>query len=113
MRWVGKRGGGEVKEIHGGGMKETVSRKKEAHKTMCRNSTEENKMRHKSMKKKAVTKAMREKAEEAFTELQNCTNGMLRLAKGLKTDSNEIEGGRCMRGSDGKLCFSEKESGKA
>ena len=33
----------------------------------------------------------------------------LRLVKGLKTDSNEVEGGRCMRGSDGKLCFSEKE----
>ena len=31
---------------------------------------------------------------------------------GLKTDSKEVEGGRCMRGSDGKLCFSEKERGK-
>ena len=37
---------------------------------------------------------------------------MLRLVKGLKTDSKEVEGGRCMRGSDGKLCFSEKERGK-
>ena len=34
---------------------------------------------------------------------------MLRLVKGLNTDSKEVEGGRCMRGSDGKLCFSEKE----
>ena len=30
----------------------------------------------------------------------------------LYTDSNEVDGGRCMRGSDGKLCFSEKERGK-
>ena len=37
---------------------------------------------------------------------------MFRLVKGLKTDSKEVEGGRCMRGSDGKLCFSEKERGK-
>ena len=37
---------------------------------------------------------------------------MLRLVKGLKTDSKEVEGGRCMRGSDGKQCFSEKERGK-
>ena len=37
---------------------------------------------------------------------------MFRLVKGLKTDSKEDEGGRCMRGSDGKLCFSKKERGK-
>ena len=30
----------------------------------------------------------------------------------MKTDSKENEGGRCMRGSDGKLCFSEKERSK-
>ena len=49
---------------------ESVSRKKKAHKAMCQNSTEKNK-RHKSMKnkaKKAVSKAMREKAEEAHSE---------------------------------------------
>ena len=54
---------------------------------------------------------MREKAEEALTELQNCPNGMLRLAKGLKTGSKAAEGGRCMRRSDGKLCYREKERG--
>ena len=36
---------------------------------------------------------------------------MLRLVKGLKIDSKEVVGGRCMRGSDGKLCFSEKGRG--
>ena len=48
---------------------------------MCRNSTEENKRRHGNMKKKAgklakkaVSKSMREKAEEALTELHNCPN---------------------------------------
>ena len=34
---------------------------------------------------------------------------MFRFLKGLKTDSKEVEGGRCVRGSNGKLCFSEKE----
>ena len=55
-------------------VKESVVRKKEAHKAMCQNSTEENKRRYKSMKSKAnkaVSKAMRETAEEALTELQN------------------------------------------
>ena len=61
------------------------------------------------MKNKAVSKAMREKAEEAVSELENCPNGMFSLVKGLKTDSKEVEGGRCMRGSDGRLCFIEKE----
>ena len=37
---------------------------------------------------------------------------MFRILNGLKTDSKEVEGGRCMRGSDVKLCFSEKERGK-
>ena len=46
---------------------------------------------------KAVSKAMREKAEEAIAELQNCPNGIFRLVKGLKTDSKEVEGGRCVR----------------
>ena len=51
-------------------VKEAVSRKKEAHKAMCQNSSEENKRRYKSMKnkaKKAVFKAVREKADEALT----------------------------------------------
>ena len=59
---------------------------------MCHYSTAENKRRYESMKKKsnkAVSKAMKEKAEEALAELQNCPNGMLRLVKGLKTDSKE------------------------
>ena len=49
VRCVGRQIGGEVKEIHGGGMKrcsEEVSRKKEAHKAMCQGSTEENKRRY-------------------------------------------------------------------
>ena len=34
------------------------------------------------------------------------------LVKGLKSDSIEVESGGCMRGSDGKQSFSEKEIGK-
>ena len=30
----------------------------------------------------------------------------------MKTDSKEVEGGRCLRGSDGKLSLSEKKRGK-
>ena len=36
---------------------------------------------------------------------------MLRLVKELKTDSKEVDRGKCLRGSNEKLCFSEKERG--
>ena len=48
-------------------MKEADSRKKDAYKAMCQNNTEENKRRYKSMKNKAVSNEIREKAEEALT----------------------------------------------
>ena len=47
-------------------MKEAISRKKDALRVMCRNHAEENKRRYESMKnkaEKAVSKALREKAE--------------------------------------------------
>ena len=50
------------------------------------------------------------KAEEALTELQNYLNGMLRLVKGLTSDSEEDGGGRCMSGSDVKSCVSCESS---
>ena len=37
---------------------------------------------------------------------------MFRLVKGLKTDGKEVEGVICVRVSDEKLCFREKERGK-
>ena len=52
-------------------VKGVVSRGKNAHKAMCQNNTEENKRRYESRKikaEKAVSKAMREKAEEVLTE---------------------------------------------
>ena len=50
IKCVRRRGGGDAKEIHGSGMKKAVSRKKGSHEVMCRNSTEENKRRHKGTK---------------------------------------------------------------
>ena len=43
-----------------------------------------------------------------LTDFKNYQNGRIRL-RGLKTDGKEVEGGRCMRGSDEKLCFCEEE----
>ena len=49
------------------GVKEAISRKKDAHKAMCRNSTEQNKNMHNCMKNKAykvASKVMKLKPEE-------------------------------------------------
>ena len=69
------RGGGEVKEIHGGGMKMCRMQFQERKKhTMCQDGTEENKRLYKSIRNKAnkaVSKAERETVK-ALTELQSC-----------------------------------------
>ena len=51
--------------------------------------------------------AMRGRAVEMFTDVKNCPNEMFRVVRGLKTDSKEVEGGRCMRRSDGNFCLRE------
>ena len=95
-------------------MKEAISRKKDAHKAMCRSSTEENKNMYETRTKKVVSEEMRVKAEDVLTELNclDCLTGMFRLVTGLRIGSNKVHGVRCMRGSDGRLCFAEKERGK-
>ena len=37
---------------------------------------------------------------------------MFKLVKSMKKDGKDVEGGRCMRGSDGRLNFSEKDRGR-
>ena len=51
----------------------------DGHTKMCWNNSEENKRKHKSINKanKAVSNAMREKAEEAHAEVKNCPNECL------------------------------------
>ena len=52
---------------------------------------------------------MRERAEEALAELHDCPNGIFKLVKGLRVKSKDVEGGRCMKGSDEKLCEKKSE----
>ena len=62
--------------------------------------------------KKAVSVSMGKKAEEWHTAVNDCTYGMLRLVRTLLIDSKEGDGGRSMRGSDGKLSLNEKKRGR-
>ena len=72
-------------------MKETASLKIDAHKDICQNNTVENKRRYESMKNKAVSKSMREMAEEALSELQNCPKRGQRK-KGRPMEEREAKG---------------------
>ena len=93
-------------------MKEAIARKKDVHKEMCKSGTEANKARYKNMKnraKKVVVKTMKEVAER---ELSEHLNKVFKLVKSVKKDGKDVEGGRCMRSSDGRLNFTDKDRGK-
>ena len=55
----------------------------------------------KNQAKKVVTKAMKEAAERKLIELNELPNKVFKLVKSMKKDGKDIEGGRCMRGSNG------------
>ena len=93
-------------------MKEAIAKTKDAHREMCKSGTETNKARDKNRKnraKKLVVKAVKEVAE---WELREHPNKVFKLVKSMKKNGKDVEGGRCMRGSDGRLNFSEKDRGK-
>ena len=45
-------------------------------------------------------------------ELSEHPNKVFKLVKSMKKDGKDNEGGRCMRGSDGRLNFSKKDRGR-
>ena len=66
----------------------------------------------KNRTKKVVLKPMKEAAKQELRELSEHPNKVFKLMKSMKKDGKDVEGGRCMRGSDGRLNFSEKDRGK-
>ena len=96
-------------------MKEAIARKKDVHKELCKSRTETNKARYKNVKnraKKVVTKTKKKTAERELRELSEHPNKVFKLEKSMKKDGKDVEGGRCMRGSSGRLNFSEKDRGR-
>ena len=65
----------------------------------------------KNRAKKVVAKTM-EAAKRELRGLSEHPNKVFNLVKSMKKDGKDVEGGRCMRGSDGRLSFSEKDRGK-
>ena len=52
---------------------------------------------------------MRREAEKELTKWNKKPNNICTLVKFMKKDGKDIEGGRCMRGKDERLNFSEKD----
>ena len=93
-------------------MKEAVARKRAAYKELCKNSSDENKTRYKTMKnqtKKVVARAMRRETEKQLKGLEEKPNGVFKLVKCMKKDGKDVDEERCIRGRDGRLAFSEKD----
>ena len=92
-------------------MKEATQYKKVAYKKMSKNRSEENKAKYRNIKnrtKKVVANSMRKGAEKELTKLNKKPNNIFTLVKFMKNDGRHIEKGRCMRGKNRRLSFSEK-----
>ena len=59
-----------------------------------------------------VAKAMKEAPEQELRDLSEHPNKVFKLVKSMKKDGKDVEGGICMRGSHGRLNFSEKDRGR-
>ena len=93
-------------------VKEAVQQKKVAYEMRCKNRSVENKAKYKNIKnrtKKVVANSMKKEAEKELTKLNKQLNNIFTLVKFMKKDGKDIEGGRYMRGKDGRLDFSEKD----
>ena len=55
-----------------------------------------------------MAECVQQKAERELRELSEHPNMVFKLVKSMKKDVKNVEIGRCMRGSEGRLSFSEK-----
>jgi len=96
-------------------VKEVISRKKAAYKDLCKNSSKENDVHYKRMKteaKKVVRRAMKKETEQLFNELYDKPANVFKVLKVMKREGKDVGGGKCLRGKDGRLSFSEVDRGK-
>ena len=96
-------------------MKEAIQQKIVAYIKLCENRSEENKARYKNTKngtKRVVANSMKKETEKELTKLNEKPNNIFALVKFMKKDGKDIEGGTCMRGTDGRLGFGAKDRKK-
>ena len=62
--------------------------------------------------KKLIVKAVRQEAEKEIENLHEKSFNAFKFVKLIKKEGKDVEGGRCMRGRDGRLAFSDKNMSK-
>ena len=91
-------------------VKAAVANKKKAFKKWCSNRCEENKIIYKRMKnqtKRVISNAIKVESKKEIDNLRENPNNIFKLKRLLKQEGKDVEGGRCIRGSDGRLGCTE------
>ena len=93
-------------------MRNTIARKKEAFKAFCKTGLEEHKIFYRKMRnqtKKVIAKAMKMEAEKEMEELFEKPNKIFKFVKFMKRDGKDVEGGKWIKGRDGRIGFSQED----
>ena len=96
-------------------VKDTITRKKAALKELCRFPSEQNKTQYKRIRnqtRKIVARAMRMEVNQELNDLYHNSNSFFYFLRRMKNEGKDLEGGRCLRGGDGRLDFIEKDMAK-
>ena len=93
-------------------VRNAIARKKEAFKTFCKAGLEEHKIFYRKMRnqsKKVIAKAMKTEAEKQMEELHKKSNKIFKFVKFMKRDGKDVEGGKWIKGRDGRIGFSQED----
>ena len=96
-------------------IKDTITRKKAAFKELCRFPSEQNKTQYKRIRnqtRKIVARAMRMEADQELNNLYQNSDSVFYFLRRMKKEGKDVEGGRCLRGGDGRLGFIEEDRAK-
>ena len=96
-------------------VKDTVTRKEAAFKELCRFPSGEYKTQYKRIRnqtKKIVARVMKMEANQELNNLYQNSNSVFYFLRRMKKEGKDVEGGRCLRGGDGRLGFIEEDRAK-
>ena len=74
----------------------------------------ENRLKYRSANnraKKVVARAMKKEAEDDVLGMERSVHKVFKFTKRMKRDGKDVDGGRCLRDDDGRLCFTENQRG--
>ena len=96
-------------------VKDTITRKKAAFKELCRFPSKQHKTQYKRIRnqtRKIVARAMRMEANQKLNNLYQNSNSVFYFLRRMKNEGKDVEGGRCLRGGDGRLGFIKEDRAK-